>query len=187
MSNSSDARYVKCEERIQNALLELLSHKSLADIGVSELAREADVSRATFYAHYENVGCVFDQLVQHALFDVQSFEERFFCKGNLCENSDRSTYCEQIRSNGKWSNVVKDTRFFSSMMEYANVDHSYAHDFSELNLSKKELEALRIFQMSGCHAVATSKFSRQKDWTSIRKLIDTFIDGGLAAIRSRKI
>ena len=58
-----DARYRKSEERIQNALAELLSAKSLVDVSVSELSRKANVSRATFYSHYNNVSDAFDQLV----------------------------------------------------------------------------------------------------------------------------
>lgn len=186
MTNSLDARYMKCEQRIQGALLDLLSKKALTDIGVSELAREAHVSRATFYAHYDNVGDVFNQLVQQALSDVQTFEERFSCNGNPCKQSGRRTYCEQIRSNGEWSNVTRDPRFFSSMLSMGDTGEPLSYDAANLNISKNASEALRLFQMSGCHAVATSKFAKQDDWPATRDLIDAFIGGGLDAIRSRK-
>lgn len=186
MPNVQDARYAKCEKRIQEALLKLLSTKPLADIGVSELSREAKVSRATFYAHYENVGDVFDQLVQQALSDVQTFEERFACDSNQCKQRGRQTYCERIRSNGEWSSVTKDPRFFSSMMNMADATEPLSYDSANLSISKNASEALRLFQMSGCHAIATSRFAKQDDWPIIRELVDTFIEGGLNAIRSRK-
>lgn len=37
---------------IQNALLELLKQKSIENITISELTREAKVNRSTFYSHY---------------------------------------------------------------------------------------------------------------------------------------
>lgn len=186
MTNAQDARYAKCEQRIQDALLELLSTKALTDISVSELAREAHVSRATFYAHYENVGDVFDQLVQQALSDVQTFEERFSCNEAPCNQTGQRTFCEQIRSNGEWSNVTRDPRFFSSMMNMASEKEPISYDSANLNISKNASEALFLFQISGCHAIATSRFAEQEDWPQIRDMIDAFIDGGLEAIRSRK-
>ena len=186
MANILDARYAKCEQRIQDALLELLSAKPLTQISVSELAREAHVSRATFYAHYENVGDVFDQLVQQVMSNVQTFDERFSCDGGSCKNRSQSTYCEQIRSNDQWANVTQDPRFFSSMMGLPDESEPPCHDSANLGISKNALEALRLFQMSGCHAIATSKFAKQDDWPQIRDMIDAFIDGGLDAIRSRK-
>ena len=188
-AKASDTRYIRCEERIQKALLRLLASKSLTDIGVSELSREANVSRATFYSHYDNVGDVFDQLVQQALSDVQTFEERFSCEGKSCRNSnqsDRVTYCEQIRSKGEWSSVTKDPRFFHSMLSLMKSTEPLSYDSANLGIPRHASEALRLFQMSGCHAVATSKFAQQEDWPMIRELIDAFIEGGLNAIRARK-
>ena len=80
MSKVDDVRYRKSEERIQNALGELLSTKTLANVSVSELTRKANVSRATFYSHYDNVGDVFNQLVTRTLSDVRPFEDRFQCR-----------------------------------------------------------------------------------------------------------
>lgn len=186
MPNVLDARYAKCEKRIQEALLKLLSAKPLADIGVSELSREANISRATFYAHYENVGDVFDQLVQQAMSNVQSFDERFGCDSKSCRSASHSAYCEQIRSNGQWASLTQDPRFFSSMMNLPDESELPCHDSARLGLSKNSLEALRLFQISGCHAIATSKFAKQENWPQIRNMIDVFIDGGFQAIRSRK-
>lgn len=186
MPKVDDARYRKCEERIRAALVELLSTRSLTDIGVSELAREAGVSRATFYAHYDNVADVYDQLVQEVVADVQTFEERFACRGALCGEGNRPTYCEQIRSKGEWSGVTRDPRFFTSMMALGDSGEPLIYDGEYLGINKEEVEALRLFQMSGCHAVATSRFAEEADWLSTRDLIDTFIEGGLDAVRRRK-
>lgn len=186
MANVNDARYQKCEERIQNALNELLAAKPLADVSVSELARQAKVSRATFYAHYDNVGDVFDQLVMKTLAGTRAFEERFACDAEACRRSGDVPYCERIRGTGPWAEAAKDARFFPTMMALLEDVEPPTFDAATLNVSRTVAEALRLFQMSGCHAVATSDIAKRDDWPLVRAVIDTFIEGGLDAVRNRR-
>lgn len=51
MSNEGRNAYVI--EHLKNALLELLSEKSINDISISELVEKAEVGRASFYRNYE--------------------------------------------------------------------------------------------------------------------------------------
>lgn len=51
MSNEGRNAYVI--EHLKNALLKLLSEKSLNDISISELVETAEVGRASFYRNYE--------------------------------------------------------------------------------------------------------------------------------------
>lgn len=51
MSNEGRNAYVI--EHLKNALLELLSKKSMNDISISELVEKAEVGRASFYRNYE--------------------------------------------------------------------------------------------------------------------------------------
>ena len=58
------AKYqTRTEKSVKDALLKLLAVKPLAVITVSELAREAHVSRSTFYEHFGNPGDVYDVLM----------------------------------------------------------------------------------------------------------------------------
>lgn len=188
MSNIDDARYRKSEERIQNALGELLSAKTLADVSVSELTRKANVSRATFYSHYNNVGDVFDQLVTRTLSNVRPFEDRFQCDAKPCRESESIPYCERIRSrdNKPWGDVARDVQFFPSMMSILYNTEPPSFDAASLNVSKGVAEALRLFQMSGCHAVATSHIAEKDYWPIVREVLDVFIEGGLEAVRTRR-
>lgn len=188
MIRVDDTRFRKCEERIQNALAELLSTKALADVSVSELSREANVSRATFYAHYDNVSDVFDQLVVRTLSDVRTFEDRFQCDGQACRESDGVPYCERIRFRDEepWGDIARDARFFPSMISLLSNTEPPAFDAASLNVSRGVAEALRLFQMSGCHAVATSEFAQKDYWPIVREVLDIFIEGGLEAVRTRR-
>ena len=54
-SRSPDRRTRKTQAALHNALITLLNGKPLDQITITELTRQADVNRATFYAHYSNV------------------------------------------------------------------------------------------------------------------------------------
>ena len=51
----TDSKYFRTAERMDQALLRLLERKDFPLITVKELFREAEVSRSTFYLHYETV------------------------------------------------------------------------------------------------------------------------------------
>lgn len=50
-----DRRLNKTDKAIQEALLDLLTGRPLAKISVSDVARQADIDRKTFYLHYATV------------------------------------------------------------------------------------------------------------------------------------
>ena len=50
-----DLREQKTKKSIRNAFLELRAHKPLERITVKELAELAQISKATFYLHYQDI------------------------------------------------------------------------------------------------------------------------------------
>lgn len=63
-SEGSDRRARRTKKALMDALLELLREKSLTAITVTELAKRADVNRATFYTHYQDVYDMYDHLIE---------------------------------------------------------------------------------------------------------------------------
>lgn len=64
--NFTDLRILKTQERLQNALLELLGEKELKAITVKEICEKAGISRNAFYQHYGYKEDVYDQMVAKA-------------------------------------------------------------------------------------------------------------------------
>lgn len=64
--NFTDLRIIKTQERLQNALLELLSTKELKTITVKEICTLAGISRNAFYQHYRYKEDLYDQMVAQA-------------------------------------------------------------------------------------------------------------------------
>ena len=90
-------------------------------------------------------------------------------------------YCQKIRSAGKYAPVVADPRLLPKLLRS---DHSIDREFfserlAGSSLSRRQIKALCVFQMSGCHALATSGLASEGDWPELQETIDAFIDGGI--------
>lgn len=64
MINKMDLRVSKSTRSMQEALLRLLAKKELHKIQIKELTEEANVSRQTFYLHYQNKEELYESCVK---------------------------------------------------------------------------------------------------------------------------
>lgn len=78
-----DRRIIRSRNAIFDAFERLLLKKPLADITVSDIAREANVDRKTFYVHFGTVDGLIDAIVEMAVLGiVDSVEEALSQTGN---------------------------------------------------------------------------------------------------------
>lgn len=70
--NKNDLRYIKTEEKLKSAYLELLSKNSNRQITVKEICKLASCSRNTFYLHYETREDLEKQFIREIL-DTMAF------------------------------------------------------------------------------------------------------------------
>ena len=68
-----DRRQRKTREAIFSALIELLSRKDFAQITVGEIIETADISRATFYSHFETKDYLLKELCEDLFCHVLDF------------------------------------------------------------------------------------------------------------------
>ncbi len=50
-----DRRFVRSENQFINALVSLLNKRDLNEISISDLVKQADLNKSTFYLHYTNI------------------------------------------------------------------------------------------------------------------------------------
>ena len=67
-----DRRTSKTRARIKDAVLKILRHKSIADISVTDVCKSVDISRSTFYLHFDNISEVVYQAEDGVIEDLRS-------------------------------------------------------------------------------------------------------------------
>lgn len=60
---SLDRRFLKIKKDIRSAFITLVMKKGINNISISDIAREADINRMTFYAHYDTVSDIFQEFI----------------------------------------------------------------------------------------------------------------------------
>ena len=63
--NRSESKYFATAVKMDEALLKLLEKKDLAYITVKEICETAGVNRSTFYLHYETIGELLTESIEH--------------------------------------------------------------------------------------------------------------------------
>lgn len=181
------AKYVtRTDDSVKQALLKLLAEKPLAEVTVSELAREAHVSRSTFYEHFGNPGDAYDALVADVMADMAPLMSQVACSDGF--RSVGRPFCALVRDAGDHTPAVREGRFLDSvlMQEGAYDEHDLHGLLVDAGYTDDEARAVCSFQMSGCFSAARSSSASAEEWQQIRAVIDRFILGGIAACLAAK-
>lgn len=172
---------------IKRALLELLDKKSLDAITMSELAREARVSRSTLYQHYGNVHDVFRGVVVDFNDRTAPVMTQLECYEGV-EPEGTQPFCALLRSPDAYQCAVNDPRFLETLIGEGALlaEHSFYQTLVSAGYSPTVAMALSVFQINGCFNAVKKYGGDDATWNEIRDAIDTFICGGLRACQQKK-
>ncbi len=180
-----DIRNDRTEKAIADGLLKVLKKKRFADISVSEVARAAQVSRSTFYAHFSGLDEVFSFSVRTLLERTRTLNAQLRCAS--CESPAPGVpFCVQIRENTPFRPLIEDPQFLPTYLEIMRTEEAdiVAKELAAAGVEPLVIDAIIRFQMSGCYAVSTS-LRDNENWGQVQAALDTFIRGGLNALRTR--
>lgn len=79
MKKSNDLRVVKTKRAIKQAFLEMLKHKELNRITVTELAKIAEINKGTFYLHYSDIYELYDEVLTNSIQNT-AFQNTYYAK-----------------------------------------------------------------------------------------------------------
>ena len=146
MNTSNNKRYIETEERIHRAFDKLLSVKSFNKITVNDICNEAGISRPSFYAHYDDINDMMNQieieksipikeiLISTDCLTIDSFESYF----NYLKNN-KSFYIAYL---GSSNNGSITTNLMNTFIQTINIDKS------------ENVHYMMIFLMAGLKAIA---------------------------------
>jgi len=176
----------RTDEAVKRALLKLLEEKPLSAVTVSELAREAHVSRSTFYQHFGNPGDVYDALIGDAMGAIAPLMSQVACSDGFQHKG--KPFCALVRDAGEMAPAVRDARFLDAYLarDQAAGEHDLFVLLRDVGYSEVEARAVCSFQMSGCATAARTTRVAEEEWGRVRAVIDRFILGGIAACLAAK-
>lgn len=176
-----DKRTVKTEKIIKDAFFKFLKTKSAEKITVTEICREADINRSTFYDHYEDmpnfIKSIEDDVVTQCLQILNLY------------HYDKDT---QYLLGSFFSAIKENKNLFSLMFQtpYSNCWNKYKEESKKLarpvwlkesNLSEPEVDFLLEYMLGGTYGVMNQWIESdfEMDMKTISWLYDNAVKYGV--------
>lgn len=180
---------------IKDALLAMINEKTYDRINVSEVCKKAEISRATFYLHFDSLDEVLDSIIDDALL----FSEQ--AKGTMIdvlelakagkldvarENETLLPACQRIADSDRYHRLFMDPSV-SDHIIHRIAEHERDKIVPPLmarsHLTREEAEMVFHFILYGSFSVNRSLSWKKDDaWYRIQHILTAFINGGLDAV-----
>lgn len=199
-----DRRTIYTRNTVKDALLELLEQMPFEKITVAALCRQAEITRATFYLHFQDIDSVLDELLDEALMIAEA-------AANDMGIAERMDGLRKIADSDDWEYLRKNERLLGPCQRVAD-DPKYRAIFQDATLSnyvirriyRAERDQMIPYLMEQCHLDATKadklfmmlvyglfyvnrslKWSKDNDWYRMQIIINRFMFGGFGALSEK--
>ena len=98
-----DARIINSKKYLKEALLSLLTETKISDIKVVSLCKRAEINRATFYSHYNNVYELFNETINEFMNDICKYVVKL--NENINKGEKKTIYKHLIKYIDKNSDI----------------------------------------------------------------------------------
>ena len=109
---------IRSKNFIKKAVVKLMREKEISKITVSDIIREADISRGTFYAHYTDIESVIEQIETEELEKLLSFIDA------IKDSESKKNTVFFIRSICEY--LARDKDYYK-MLTQTNIIHNFIH------------------------------------------------------------
>lgn len=165
---------------IKDAFLELKRSNKFNEISITQICKEADINRGTFYLHYRNTMEVLDELIEEVLetkLDSPDFADMDYDYSDpFTDNKCRVPICEIIRNSKKYKCIFLDeelTSYIASKIMDRHVENFVKSMTEKTILSETELYNFYYFRLMGCLAMVRKTIDYEdKEWRKVKDFID---------------
>ncbi len=198
MEKKTDRRTLYTKGVVKDAFIALIRNTPYDKINVTALCRDAEISRATFYLHFDNVDDVLDQVIDDALLFsdetsgtlldmIWGFSTEDICNADtLRQNENLLPACQRIANSDRYHALFMDSLVSSHIIQRIwqhKRDSVVPVLMKRSGLSKDDAELLFRFMLYGTFAVNTSLGWKKDDrWFHTQNLLNRFINGGIKEI-----
>ena len=199
-TRKTDRRTIYTKNVIKDALLKLMEKKQFDQITVAALCRQAEITRATFYIHYDNLTVVLNELLEDALQTTEHESSNLNSnmlkmldfipsQRNLTTLEQYDTLlpiCQRIANQPKYRVLFLDESLSAYIIKKIYVterDKIVPLLINQCHHSRKEADKLYLFVIYGAYEVNKSMhWEKNKEWYQLQGSLIRFILGGLDAL-----
>lgn len=152
---------IRSKNLIKKAVAKLIHEKELQKITVSDIIREADISRGTFYAHFADVSSVIEQIESEEMHNLMEYVDKFGFE-NILSDVERfiELICEYLSRDMEYYRMLTQSNILNNFI-WRLVDVYYEKLFNTISSirhieNKDEVNLYLIYITSGAKTVILS-------------------------------
>lgn len=150
--NTQDRRVRKTCKALQLSLAELLKEKELRQITVQELVDRADIHRATFYTHYQDIYDLYEKLEEQIL---QEFSRMLSVSPDGNYNSIYRSIIDYLRHYPAYGEMLLNNPAFNKRLTQV-MEEKYMEIWLKEEPGQPltdEMRSLTAYHLGGCMAI----------------------------------
>ncbi len=189
----TDRRTLMTKGMIKDALLELLQSTLYEKITVTALCRQSEITRATFYLHYDNIDDVLNELLDDALrlTELDALYSMDSAISNQSIKNDESLIelssdpdallpaCQRAASNPKYRILFMDeslSHHILNKLYHVQKPRCIPEIMKDYHVTEWEAEKIFLYMLYGNFAVNKSLgWNKTPDWYHIQEIIKNLI------------
>ncbi len=198
MKKKTDRRTLYTIGIVKDAFLELIRKTPYDKINVTAICKEAGISRATFYIHFDNVDDVLDRVIDDALLfseesagtmvdmiDTLSSPDTPGAEAFL-KNDALLPACQRIADSERYHALFMDSLISDHIIQRIaqhERDAVIPRLMKKGSISEEEAELIFRFMLHGTFAVNRSLgWKKDQRWYRTQTILSRFVDGGIREI-----
>lgn len=194
MKEKTDRRTLYTINIIKDTFLQLLQTQPYLKITVSELCRKADITRSTFYLHFNSINDVLNRVLDDALLLTQnvnpiSIPDSNFSFDYLNENESLIPACQRIGDSSKYQKLLMDpdlSEYIIGRIMKHERDNIILLLTKKIGLSQEDAETLFCYIIHGSFAVNHAHhFVKDEKWFHDVKLLNKFVKAGYLSLKKQ--
>ncbi len=153
---------IRSRSLIKKAIAKLIHEKDINKITVSDVIREADISRGTFYAHYTDIYSVIEQIQSEEISNLNKFIDKFYFDASNTGEFEEfiKEICSYLAADKEYYALLTNSNIFVSFIDrvrkiYFDRISSYLLENNQIT-EKSKAETYMIFVTSGAKDVLIS-------------------------------
>ena len=205
-ARKTDRRTIYTRNTVKDALLELLATQTYDTITVAALCRQAEITRATFYLHFQDLNSVLDELLDEALMVAEaasndmSVEERMTTLRKILKSGSIKDLKKNERLLGPCQRVADDPKYRAvfqgpTLSHYVirriyqvEKDQMIPYIMRECHIDHNNADRLFMMIVYGLFYVNRSmQWKKDDEWYNFQMIMNKFMFGGLDTLKEELI